>query len=461
MSSVDQSQVNSSLAELLEDGLFVDGDWIESKDQDPNGDVRLVQLADVGDGVFRNRSSRFLTMEKAKELGCTFLEPGDVLVARMPEPLGRACIFPGLDQPAVTAVDVCIIRPNAMRARPEWLVKAINSPSFRSAMQEFIRGTTRQRISRRNLGGLPIRVPGVETQIAISQSVDRMQSKRANALEHLRSTKRVVERFRQSVLAAACSGRLTADWRRMNPADETAHTIVNAIADARRAKASRSPHATERQTESSKLPDGWAWTTIAGLVDVATGATPLRKRGDYYNGSVPWVTSGAVNAGTITAASEYVTELALTETNAKVFPAGTLLVAMYGEGQTRGRVAELGIDAATNQALAALLFDEHSQRLRPYLRLFLLENYERIRQLSFGGVQPNLSLGVIRDTPVPLPPEAEQHEIARRVEQLLVGADDVEGRVEMAAARLDRTSQAVLAKAFRGEIGTGARDACL
>src|SRR2546421_9201051 len=101
-----------TLAELLSDGLFIDGDWVESKDQDPDGEVRLIQLADIGDGVFRDRSSRFLTRDKAKELGCTFLKPGDILVARMPDPLGRACIFPGVAQPAVTAVDICILRPN-------------------------------------------------------------------------------------------------------------------------------------------------------------------------------------------------------------------------------------------------------------------------------------------------------------------------------------------------------------
>jgi type I restriction enzyme S subunit len=150
-----------TLAELLQDGLFTDGDWVESKDQDPAGGVRLIQLADIGDGVFRNRSARFLTSAKARELGCTFLEPGDVLVARMPEPLGRACIFPGVGQPAVTAVDVCILRPNPARVRADWLVKAINSPDFREAMQQFVRGTTRQRISRKNLGTLHLVVPSL------------------------------------------------------------------------------------------------------------------------------------------------------------------------------------------------------------------------------------------------------------------------------------------------------------
>jgi len=88
--------IKLGLSEAIgEDSLFKDGDWVESKDQDPEGDVRLIQLADIGDGSFRNRSNRYLTNKKAIELGCTFLEKGDVLIARMPDPLGRACLFPG------------------------------------------------------------------------------------------------------------------------------------------------------------------------------------------------------------------------------------------------------------------------------------------------------------------------------------------------------------------------------
>src|SRR4030065_806912 len=101
----------ASIRDLIRNGgVFIDADWVESKDQDPNGDVRLVQLADVGDGFYRNRSNRYLTYQKAIELGCTFLKEGDVLIARMPEPLGRACIFPGDAKKSVTVVDVCIVR---------------------------------------------------------------------------------------------------------------------------------------------------------------------------------------------------------------------------------------------------------------------------------------------------------------------------------------------------------------
>src|SRR5437588_11044605 len=114
-------------------GVFIDGDWVESKDQDPGGDVRLIQLADVGDGEYRNRSARFLTRRRAEELGCTFLSEGDVLVARMPDPLGRACIFPGDRRPSVTAVDVCIIRTGDAGPDHRWLMSVINSPAFRSS----------------------------------------------------------------------------------------------------------------------------------------------------------------------------------------------------------------------------------------------------------------------------------------------------------------------------------------
>ena len=96
---------------VASDGIFTDGDWVETKDQDPDGDVRLIQLADIGDGNFLDKSSRFLTSAKAHELNCTFLEKGDLLIARMPEPLGRCCIFP-LDRVKkyVTVVDVCAVR---------------------------------------------------------------------------------------------------------------------------------------------------------------------------------------------------------------------------------------------------------------------------------------------------------------------------------------------------------------
>lgn len=83
-----------TLKELSNDGLFKDGDWIESKDQDENGNVRLLQLADIGVGEFLDKSSKFINKETFEALKCTEIMKDDILIARMPDPIGRACVFP-------------------------------------------------------------------------------------------------------------------------------------------------------------------------------------------------------------------------------------------------------------------------------------------------------------------------------------------------------------------------------
>lgn len=198
-----------TLGEYLADGLFVDGDWVESKDQDPNGDVRLVQLADVGDGVFRDRSRRFLTSESAARLDCTFLEAGDILIARMPEPLGRACVFPGLDMPAVTAVDVCIVRVGPAGPLRQWLEMALNAPQVRAAMQDYVRGTTRQRISRRNLGVIELRVPAKAEQEEVVLRASRLLSKAASVRAHADAAARRIDATAGATLNKAFGGEVS------------------------------------------------------------------------------------------------------------------------------------------------------------------------------------------------------------------------------------------------------------
>jgi len=169
--------------------LFTDGDWVESKDQDPNGDVRLIQLADIGIAKFIDKSSRFLTSETAKRLRCTYLAPGDLLIARMPDPIGRACIFPDLGRKCVTAVDVSILRP-ADGIDVEFLMYRINSPDFRGEVLKYAKGATRKRISRKNLGTLTIDFPSLEEQRRIvarikecMERVEEIEGLRAEAIE--------------------------------------------------------------------------------------------------------------------------------------------------------------------------------------------------------------------------------------------------------------------------------------
>ena len=153
-------------------GIFCDGDWVESKDQDPGGDVRLIQLADVGMGEYRDRSSRFMNTKTANRLNCTFLRRGDILIARMPDPLGRACVFPGDIKPAVTVVDVAVLRLGHRDLDLAYVVYAINSRPFARNVESKAAGTTRSRISRGNLARLPFPLPPLAEQHRIVSKVD-------------------------------------------------------------------------------------------------------------------------------------------------------------------------------------------------------------------------------------------------------------------------------------------------
>ena len=164
------------LREILEGNLFTDGDWIESKDQDPNGKIRLIQLADIGDGYFIDKSSRYINSETARKLKCTFLSKGDVLVARMPDPLGRATVFPLKgERQYITAVDVCIIRPPD-HCESKYIMYAINSSKVRLEIGRQSTGTTRKRISRKKLGEISIPLPPLTTQKRIATILDDAQA---------------------------------------------------------------------------------------------------------------------------------------------------------------------------------------------------------------------------------------------------------------------------------------------
>ena len=156
-------------------------------------------------------------------------------------------------------------------------------------------------------------------------------------------------------------------------------------------------------------------------------------------------TSGVANGDYVDKASEFVTQRALAETNLTLYPIGTLLIAMYGEGKTRGKCAELRIPATTNQALAAL---QVNVQVRAYVRHFLELNYEEMRKVAAGGVQPNLNLSLVRAVAIPLPPVSEQARIVAEIDRRLSLVRGVETEVDNNLKRAQSLRQATLATAF-------------
>jgi len=182
------------------------------------------------------------------------------------------------------------------------------------------------------------------------------------------------------------------------------------------------------------LPSGWEWVPIEALAHVGTGTTPSRDNTAFFEGgSIPWVTSGETGKPFILETAQHVTETALMQTSLSVYPVGTLIVAMYGQGKTRGQVSELCINATTNQACAAIVLVEPAPEHRSFVKLVFEKSYDEIRELSAGGAQPNLNVGKVKATMIPLPPLIEQCRIVTRVEQLRRLCTDL--RLRLTAAR--------------------------
>ncbi|WP_293004805.1 restriction endonuclease subunit S [Nitrosomonas sp.] len=197
------------------------------------------------------------------------------------------------------------------------------------------------------------------------------------------------------------------------------------------------------------LPQGWMWVALDEISLVGTGATPLRTKPEYFNpGVISWVTSGETSKPYIFETVQCVSPLALKETNLSVYPEGTLIVAMYGQGKTRGQITELMIEAATNQACAAIRLIDPDECHRQYVKLFFEKIYDEIRELAAGGAQPNLNLSKVKETVIYLPPLPEQHRIVAKVDELMVLCDQLKSTITQASQLQKKLADVVVEQAI-------------
>jgi type I restriction enzyme S subunit len=179
-----------------------------------------------------------------------------------------------------------------------------------------------------------------------------------------------------------------------------------------------------KQTEVGVIPEEWEVKRLGEIANVGTGGTPDRANASYWNGDVPWVTTSEVSFGVISQTEQHITKEGLRNSASKLLQPGTLLMALYGQGKTRGKVGVLGIEAATNQACASISLNKNV--LISFVFQYLVNQYEAIRGLSNVGNQENLNNEIVRALVILLPPFSEQRAIAEAlsdVDALLTAQD--------------------------------------
>ena len=193
--------------------------------------------------------------------------------------------------------------------------------------------------------------------------------------------------------------------------------------------------------------------SLGDIFFTTSGGTPSRKIPEFYNGTIPWIKSGELDKGIITKAEEYITEKAVKSSSAKLFPKGTLLIALYGA--TIGKLSFLGIDATTNQAICGI-FDNKEIDLK-YLYYYLLFQRPKLIEVGIGGAQPNISQDIIRKQLIPIFPKPEQSRIISKIEDFFCVLNKGIDSLKIAEQQLEIYRQAVLGKAFEGTFTAGWR----
>ncbi len=213
------------------------------------------------------------------------------------------------------------------------------------------------------------------------------------------------------------------------------------------------PNAFLRVVFESEEAQNWQKKKLGEIAKTCSGSTPSRGNPDYYKGSISWVKTGELKDGLILETEEHISELALKETSLRLLPPETLLVAMYGQGQTRGRTGLLKMPATTNQACFAILpketFDSY------FLQYWFRHNYQRLRQETEGrgGNQPNLNGDVLNKQIVSLPIEVtDQRDFVEKLNEQMQAVETLKKSLTDKLAAVKKLPAALLRKAFAGEL---------
>ncbi len=175
----------------------------------------------------------------------------------------------------------------------------------------------------------------------------------------------------------------------------------------------------QKQTEIGPVPESWELCKVGDVAKIQSGGTPTRETAENWSGgTIPWVKTGEINYCVIHDTEEKITPTGLANSSARLYPKGTLLMAMYGQGITRGRVGLLGIEAATNQACASITPTDKKRVSPVFLYYFFEYHYEDLRKLGHGANQRNMNAALIRSFPLTFPKADEQAAVVTALESL-------------------------------------------
>lgn len=366
------------------------------------GEIPWVSIGDLNGGEVRDTDEKISETAHREIFGGRFVPAGTLLLS-FKLTIGKAGI---LATPAVHNEAIASLTLRDPSVDRDFLFYLLQVLDYSPYLDAYVKGKT---LNKEKLRALILMLPPAQEQASIAQTLGVMRKAVAAERAVVTASRQLQQSLMQHLFTSGPVGVSQAD-------------LVE-----------------RRQTEIGLVPTKWQVRRLGEFARTESGGTPDRGRPEYYGGHVPWVKSGELRDGLVESTQEFLTQAGIDNSNAKVFPRGTLLVAMYGA--TAGKVGLLGIEASTNQAICAVfpdtaIVDPH------YLFYALTWRRDALLGERYGGAQPNISQAILRNFQIPIPPRDEQIRIA----EILSATDR---KVAAAEARATKLSQ-LLEVAVRG-----------
>lgn len=390
-----------SLAQDMADGPF--GSNLKTEHYTNNKEVRIIQLSNIGENGWREDNKKYTTFEHAKVIARSKVEAGDIVIAKM-MPAGRAIICPSYEQQYVLSSDAVKFVPNSL-VDNNFCCKGINSHFFQTLVQENTQGITRARTSIKKLKGYPFPLPPLSEQQRIVERIEELLAKLDEAKERLQEVADSFAVRKAAILHNAFTGELTKQWRRENGVRDESW------------EEKKLSEITENQ-DSKRIPLS------------KSQRDNMNRIYDYYGAS-----------GIIDKVDDY------------IFEGKKLLIGEDGANLvTRSKDIAFIADGKYWVNNHAHILDVKDTVLLMYLCNYI-NNMDLIPYVT-GSAQPKLTQAKMNNIKIFLPTLHEQHEIVRLIDDLLARERAAQQAAEQALASIDLMKKSILARAFRGELGT-------
>jgi type I restriction enzyme, S subunit len=413
-----------------------------------------VDISSIDNRTKRITDPKQLAVSDAPSRARQRIAPSDVLMSMTRPNLNAVALVPEELRGSIASTGFCVLRPAMIESR--WLYYLVQSTHFVDVMSLLVQGALYPAVRPKDIHAYPLPLAPLAEQRRIVAEIETQLTRLDAAVAALERTRANLKRYRAAVLKAACEGRLVPTEAELAQAEgreyEPAELLIQRAEQARHGKAGRrgKGDAAGLNGGGRTLPAGWTWATMPLLGELNRGKSKHRPRNDprLLGGPYPFIQTGDVrnSGGWIRSHSQTYSEFGLAQS--RLWPAGTLCITIAAN------IAETGIltyPACFPDSVVGFRHEGDPTTVR-FTEFFLRTARQDLEQYAPATAQKNINLDVLSDVLIPLPPLAEQHRIVAEVERRLSVVEEMERAVEHGLKRAGRLRQAILRKAFAGEL---------